>query len=212
MQLRQYGPRLSLLAAVGANSVPLVGVLAFDWSVLLLIFIYWIETGLYGTFVLLKILTAQGTDDPEEYPDTDDTVLEWPNWKHALFDGTFFGIFWLFGGGFAVGLFAQAVSFVGLSARPLVFSTLAFGLAHTGLFWSEHILSGEYKRHGPIAFSPDLFDHIFLMQAILLIGLFVATALGSPLGMVIAFVMIKIGVDLHDHRKRMQTNECERHD
>ena len=212
MQLRQYGPRLSLLATVSANSVPLIGVLAFDWSVLLLIFIYWAEAGLYGGFVLLRILTAQGTDDPEAYPDTDDFLFEWPNWKHALFDGSFFGIFWLFGGGFAVGMFAQAVGFAGLSARPLVSSTLAFGLAHAGLFWSEHILSGEYKRHGPIAFAPDLFDHIFLIQAILLIGLFVAVALGSPLGMIVVFIMIKTGVDLHEHRKRIQTNEYERHD
>lgn len=47
---------LSLL--VGANAVPILGVLLLDWDLLTIVRIYWLENGVIGVFAALRILTA----------------------------------------------------------------------------------------------------------------------------------------------------------
>lgn len=58
---------LSLL--VGANAVPILGVLLLDWDLLTIVRIYWLENGVIGVFAALRILTA-GEQPAGERPST----------------------------------------------------------------------------------------------------------------------------------------------
>ncbi|HET7269648.1 MAG TPA: DUF6498-containing protein [Rubrobacter sp.] len=50
---------LSALFLIAVNTVPLVGVLLFDWSLFSIVFLYWIENGIVGFFNVLKIAWAR---------------------------------------------------------------------------------------------------------------------------------------------------------
>src|SRR5215218_6748545 len=50
---------LSALFLIAVNTVPLLGVLIFDWSLFSIVFLYWIENGIVGFFNVLKIAWAR---------------------------------------------------------------------------------------------------------------------------------------------------------
>jgi hypothetical protein len=49
---------LSAIFLIAVNTVPLVGVVFFDWSLFSIVFLYWIENGIVGFFYVLKIAWA----------------------------------------------------------------------------------------------------------------------------------------------------------
>ena len=53
------GWRLSTLALVAANAVPLVGVLVFHWTVFPILLLYWCENVVVGAFNVLRMLCVQ---------------------------------------------------------------------------------------------------------------------------------------------------------
>ncbi|KTG11607.1 hypothetical protein AUR64_03095 [Haloprofundus marisrubri] len=57
--------RTALLAAVAANGVPFVGVALWDWSVAVLVHLYWFELGVLLLFASVRALFAQR---PAEFP------------------------------------------------------------------------------------------------------------------------------------------------
>jgi hypothetical protein len=52
--------RLPALALVGANLVPLLGVVLFDWDVRYLLLLYWLENLVIGAFTLVRMLHIGG--------------------------------------------------------------------------------------------------------------------------------------------------------
>jgi hypothetical protein len=56
---------ISAAFAAGANLVPLLGVLAWDWSSADLIALYWAETVLIGLFAIVRILLARKPQPPD---------------------------------------------------------------------------------------------------------------------------------------------------
>ena len=201
--LRRYRFGVSPYLIIGANLVPLVGVFAFDWTVEFLMVAYWIETGLYAATVLLKSLTARGTDDPEEFPDTDDFFFEWSNWQVTLFYAVFFVPFYITAGGIIQG----AGFFISGLTTPLVLSIMGFATAQAGRFYAEHIQTGQYKRHGPLKFGAGLFTRVFALQYLFLGGIFVALVVGSPLVLIFLLATVKTGVDVQEHQKQRQASE-----
>ena len=56
---------LSSLALVVANSVPLFGVLVWEWDLFTLVALYWLETLALAIFNVPKMAMARGVDNPE---------------------------------------------------------------------------------------------------------------------------------------------------
>ena len=59
--LRHGSTTLSALLLVAVNLVPLIGVAFWGWSLMLILVLYWIESGIVGAFNVLKMAAAQGT-------------------------------------------------------------------------------------------------------------------------------------------------------
>jgi hypothetical protein len=51
---------LSAAVLVAVNLIPLVGVAFWDWSLFLILVLYWIESGIIGVLHIFKIASAQG--------------------------------------------------------------------------------------------------------------------------------------------------------
>lgn len=51
---------MAIAALVGANAVPLLGVLVFGWDLVTLVAIYWAENGVVGIYAVGRIVTAAG--------------------------------------------------------------------------------------------------------------------------------------------------------
>lgn len=65
----------SLAVLILANLLPVVGVLAWDWSVFEIVALYWFENVIIGAFNILKMLPAMG-----EFPTTDQrNEAKYPN-------------------------------------------------------------------------------------------------------------------------------------
>jgi len=62
---------------VGANLVPLVGVLLLDWSLTTLVALHWLENGVVGGFAVGRILTS-GSVPPAAPPTRGSSVLPNP--------------------------------------------------------------------------------------------------------------------------------------
>lgn len=58
-----YLKRPSVIALILANTVPLMGVLFWQWNLFNIVFLYWLETGIMGFFNIFKIQMAKLEDE-----------------------------------------------------------------------------------------------------------------------------------------------------
>ena len=58
--------RLSLVALIVANLVPLFGVLLWDWDVFLLLLLFWAENVIIGIFGIARLIVARVSDSGAE--------------------------------------------------------------------------------------------------------------------------------------------------
>jgi len=70
---RRTATSRSALVLLVANAIPVVGVLFFDWSLLTILVLYWLENGIIGFWNVPKILMAKGSVLPR-LPDLPDAA------------------------------------------------------------------------------------------------------------------------------------------
>jgi hypothetical protein len=70
---RRTATSRSAILLLVANLIPLVGVLFFDWSLLTILVLYWLENGIVGLWNVPKIILAQGSIIPT-LPDLPDAA------------------------------------------------------------------------------------------------------------------------------------------
>ena len=73
--VRRSGSPYAVAALVGANLLPLAGVVWWDWSVFEVLLLYWLESGVVGALNVPKILLAGGDDDGPT--STADAIVDW---------------------------------------------------------------------------------------------------------------------------------------
>jgi len=129
---RRTAASRTALALVAANAVPLVGVLAFGWSLWTILAIYWVENGIVGIWNIPRILLAAGSFLPGR------TGVGYRTWAVrpmpplgrvalAIFFAVHYGIFWVVHGVFVLVL----PSFLGIG------SLATSGLEVTPFSWGD---------------------------------------------------------------------------
>lgn len=199
------------LALIVANLVPLVGVLFYDWRLLDVMMVYWLENGVIGTFNLARMVTAGRAP------------------AAAVFFGPFFtvhyGMFWLVHGVFVVTLFGPG-GFVGSApgvpdaalvsgsaavlhlpitgAVPLssgvLWAVASVALSHGASFVQNWFLGGERRRTSPADLMRRPYARVLVLHVTLLAGGFAVTALGRPVLALVLMVLLKIAMDVRAHR------------
>jgi hypothetical protein len=187
----------SALVLIAANLVPLVGVVAFDWTVFSVLLLYWCENVVIGAFNVLKILLAQ----PQSLGTNALKVFLIPFFvvhygMFTLVHGIF--VLTLFGPGGRVSptpaAFAHAVRDAGIW-----YGVLAVFLSHAFSFALNYLAQGEFRRASPQVLMMQPYARVVVLHVTILVGGFAAKAVGAPALALAVLVTLKTAIDLRAH-------------
>lgn len=204
-------PSGRLLIAVNAGV--LVGALLFGWSIFEIIFLFWAENVIIGIINVLKMLTARPGSEPPagDQGQASPAPMTVAGWIGTLFFAAFFTVHY---GGFCYGhgvfvlsIFNEQGEFGDdlLAAVPALLSGgLALSLAllatsHLFSFVTNYLGSGEFRRTSAQALMVRPYGRIVALHVTILLGGFLAMALGDPVWMLVVLVLLKTLVDLALH-------------
>lgn len=185
---------------VGANLIPLVGVLLLGWDVLSVLVMYWLENGLIGLLNIARMALAAGPagGGPLAATGAASKVVLIP------FFAVHYGIFWAVHGVFVFALpsFAAAAvegSAAVVSRDVVTVGALALAISHGASFVLNYLGRGEYRTAtvGGLFVAP--YGRVVVLHLTVLLGGFVALGAGSPVALVALLVILKTAVDLVLH-------------
>jgi hypothetical protein len=200
----------AITALIMANVLPAVGVVAWDWDLFAILFVYWLENGVIGVFTVLKMLTAS----PEMGQNKDPSV--WCAWYRQAGRCRFnwlilamVAFFIIHYGGFLYGHWQGLVMLFGDDLRSqmqqfrgqtgLLYTLAGLILSHGFSFARNYIGRGERKRMVvPILmFVP--YRRVFGLHLIIM---FVAGAVdlaGASRTGLLVLIVVKIVADVFAH-------------
>jgi len=207
----QRRPEIALAALVLANLVPLFGVLFLHWDVGSLVVLYWFENLVIGGFTILKMLIkARGQERflvlfftlhyggfcaIHGFFVLQLTRFAGENWGHAA------TVTW-------PGPLAILQMFVNLaqqlfSAAPREFflACLALVASHGVSFFLVYLGQMEYAHTTMKELMNAPYRRIAVLHIAIIAGGFLIVSLGSPLGLLVVLVALKIGMDIILHNR-----------
>ena len=201
---------LSSVSLIAANLVPLAGAIFLDWSVFLIIFLFWIENLIIGIFNVVKILLAQGKDSTT---------------SAKLFAAPFFLIHY---GGFCAGHGVFVISVFGRWANAdlknfhnfiqeifidekAVYAVIALFFSHGLSLIYNYVLKGEHKLATVNKVMMAPYPRIVVLHLTIIFGALLVSLLKAPQAGLALLVILKIGVDLSAHlRERSRFAEIDK--
>lgn len=183
----------SSIALIVANVIPLLGAVAWGWSVFEIVVTYWAENLIIGGYTLLRMLGAGGWQ------------RDAPIFVGKVFMSGFFtvhyGMFCLVHGFFVFSLLGQGQGKEAvLSGKGFVIALLALVISHGVSFVKNYWAGGEYRGTTIQVqmFAP--YPRIVVLHVAILFGAFAIQALGSTVPMLVILVVGKTAIDLSLHR------------
>jgi hypothetical protein len=195
--LEQWRPTATALLL--ANLIPLAGVLAFDWDVFALVFLFWLENVVVGGFNVLRMFWVQR--GAERTPLAKVVVIPFFCFHYGMFTavhGVF--VFALFGSGFSGDLFpsAQMVMQV-IHEHALWVAVGALVLSHAFSFVRNYVSEGEYRRVTLQQLMSQPYARVVVLHIAIIGGGFLVMALGAPVLGLLLLVVLKVAVDVSAH-------------
>lgn len=196
----------SVLVLVGANLVPLLGVLGSHWTVFSVLLLYWCENVVVGAFNVLRMLVASPKDVATD--------------AAKLFFIPFFmfhyGMFTMVHGIFVLALFGPGRNFspspaafiAAVRGAGVGFGVIAIVLSHGFSFVHNYLASGEFRRASLPQLMAQPYARVMVLHATILLGGFAAKALGAPVAALVLLIALKTLIDLRAHlaeRKKLGT-------
>jgi len=194
-----------------ANLVPLFGVLYLDWDVGSLVVLYWSENLVIGGYTVLKmLLKARGQERflvlfftlhyggfcaIHGFFVLQLTRFAGEDWGHAA------AITWP--GPLAILQIALHLAQQLLSAAPREFllACLALVVSHGVSFILIYLGQREYAHTTMKELMSAPYRRIAVLHIAIIAGGFLVASLGSPLGLLVALVALKIGMDILLHNR-----------
>jgi hypothetical protein len=198
--------RISVIAMIITNLVPLYGVLFMGWQVFPVMLLFWIENVIIGVSNVAKMLVSSPSN-------------AW-QWVAKIFMIPFFcvhyGMFTLVHGIFVIVFFGgyahQGAAMPSFSDVFNLIGTLQIGgavlaliLSHTISFVTNYIGKGEYKTANLAELMAQPYGRVMILHFTILIGGFLVMTLGSPVIGLVLLIGIKIFVDIGAHVKQHKT-------
>ncbi|MDH3527836.1 MAG: DUF6498-containing protein [Gammaproteobacteria bacterium] len=209
--LSQHRASITLVVLVLANLVPLFGVLRLDWDVGSIVVLYWAENLIIGFYTVIKLLLAAGVKGL--------FLVLFFIMHYGGFCGVH-GFFVLsltnFGGeqpALTPGadwpgplIFPQMLMNVArqvLAAAPdaLLWAVAALLLSHGVSFLLNYIGNRENESQTTNTIMTAPYKRIVVLHIAIIAGGFLVMSLGSPVGLLVALVALKIVMDIMLHRR-----------
>lgn len=193
---------LSAIFLIIFNSVPLLGVIFFNWSLFNVLFLYWAENLVIGFYNVLKMSKAQGIDSGK-------SIIEPKELNRKSYLIPFFifhyGMFTLVHGIFLVSIFGLSNIFSISILIGIVSLFISHGISYIGNF----IQKEEYKIVSPGTLFGQPYSRILIMHVVVLFSGFVIQRFDLPILSVVLLVILKTITDLKLHQlehKKFQAN------
>lgn len=197
-------PSDSLLILIGANLVPLLGVIFGGWDILILLLLFWLENGIIGIFNIFRMMLAQRTPN----------LSNWQNFVLIPFFVVHYASFMIGHGLILLAFFTltnfkhgydfeQAFPEVWIGVVGLIFS-------HGYSFVRNFLMRREYMNVTMLQQMGKPYSRVIVMQFTLIIGAFVVMKYHNQVYTMAALVLLKIGFDIKFHlreRRRYRENE-----
>jgi len=208
---------LSALVLVAVNLIPLIGVAFWDWSLMMILVLYWIESGIVGAINIAKIAAARGNAIGIGGRGITVRINGMASGlaRGALIGFFIFhyGMFWLVHGVFvfllplfagmnsiADGSFAPA-DFGPLPLDGLALSALALAVSHVVSYFVNYIGRGEYLLASPQGQMMSVYGRVVVLHITIVAGASVIGLFGTPLAALVLLVGLKTAADLFFHMR-----------
>lgn len=211
---------LSALFLIGVNTVPLVGVIFFGWSLFSIMLLYWFENGIIGLSNVFKIGLAKKPPSGRSNFTLNGRPVSSSN-KFFLIPFFIFhyGIFWIVHGVFVVVLFGvfggeaftgfysdtpgmvNLEGFRGFDPVGVAIAAAALALSHGASFFVNFVGNKEYLNIAPDKQMFRPYSRVVVLHVTILGGGFLAAYLGTPLASLVLMVVLKTAIDLWTHLK-----------
>jgi hypothetical protein len=180
--------RISALALLAANLVPLLGVLFWGWPLGKLLALYWAETAVLGVFNIFRMLMIQ-------------PLLGLPL---SLFFAFHFGMFMFVHGVFLTLLVLRPGGGMGIASLLAMVAGLRWEVAalvasHGVSFFVYWILGDEKEGKTLPRQMMAPYGRVVVMHLSILFGGAAVTFFGQPGWMLALFIALKTGLDLRAH-------------
>jgi hypothetical protein len=219
----------AVVALIGANAVPLIGVLVLGWSVWNILVVYWLENGIVGVFNILKMARAEGPAGVSDGGIAQNPVPSGAKLALIPFFVVHYGLFWFVhgvfvltlpmftgmvgagvgGGGFGEGIQVWEGPLVigepgvegpgGLDGGTLVLAVIALAISHGLSFWWNFLRGGEYRRVSPARQMAAPYGRLFALHLTIILGGIAVIMTGAPAAAVAVLVVAKTLLDLGFH-------------
>lgn len=182
---------LARVALVAANAVPLVGVLALDWDLRMVMLLFWAETAVIGAFALAKLALTSGAGRWFLVP------------FFCLHFGLFMGVHLIFlafllrEGGLPDGLFD--FSHLWPVPRAWYLALGAMAASHGISFVLNFLGRREKESTDPEKIMGAAYKRVMLMHVAIVLGAWVVIQAGSPIWLLVLLVVVKTVLDLRAH-------------
>ena len=196
--------RSSVIALIIANTVPLFGVLFFNWTIFQIFFLYWCESGVIGFYNSIKVIKMCGFE----------SILVVPFINVPL--GLFMAVhFWLILGFMAPELAPTSFSFFPSLETllpllsPIVIPIGTLFVSHGFSFFSNFIGNREYEHMDIARLISESYKRIGIMQISIILGGMLIDLFDVPILGAAILVVAKLITDLHAHINEHSSKETE---
>ena len=191
-------PRSSAVFLILANLIPLIGALAWGWSILEIVAVYWAENLVIGLFTIFRLFTVAA-------PGTEKGAIPAKIAISAFFT-VHYGMFCLVHGVFVFALLGNGSGMdspsavFALFAEPLKWALLALVVSHGFSFFANYLGRGENLATTVPEQMGAPYPRIIVLHLAILFGAFAVQALGSPVALLALLIIGKTLLDLKLHR------------
>jgi hypothetical protein len=208
---------LSLLALIGANLIPLGGVIFFGWGVTFIVLLYWIENLIVGFYNILKMAilrTDHVSDNLQKLFIIPFFCVHYGGFcaVHGVFLTTFFkigtttspfdnsGDWW--GPFIFIQLLLSLIAKLWASRPPeMIWAVLGLLISHGVSFVENYILGKEYRTATIKELMHKPYQRIIVMHIAIIAGGIFIMKFDSPAPLLFILIILKIFFDLHLHKK-----------
>jgi hypothetical protein len=187
---------------IAANTLPLIGVLAFEWSVRDILLLYWAESGVIGIYTILRILRTHKTETP-----IPPVQIEFYKLTIIIFFIIHFGLFMsvhrIFIYAFSM---PKDIALASTNQHRLMIatSTLALLISHGISYQQNFLKKKEYENVSIERLMAQPYIRIAAMQFTLIFGAFLFGLFKHTAAALAILVIAKIIIDLFAHNQERE--------
>ena len=196
--------RPSSWVLVGVNIGLIVAVVAWNWSVFDIVFLYWVENLVIGGINVLKMSVASGIS-PQQGTAIKLFLIPFFIIHYGMFcygHGVF--LFSMFGDLDPNQISRGPVDALTFLSGSMLLAVALLAASHIFSFFGNFIARGEYQKTQAAELMMRPYGRIVALHITIIIGAFLTTAFGNPLGLLVVLMVLKTLVDLAMHQSERE--------